>query len=224
MLIPRKPLILLAGMLASCAPFGKSKPTATRTPVRRVVLVHGFLETGSTFALLQDRLENQGVKCLVPKLSPMDGRGGLEKLAKGLKRDIDAAFGPDETISVVGFSMGGIVSRYYLQNLGGAKRCETFITVASPHHGTRSAWLYPSQGAEEMRPGSRFLRDLEQSESNLGDMKVISYRTRLDLIILPSSSSIWERAENIEHPSLLHPLLLLSPKVIKDIERRILQE
>ncbi len=218
-----KPFILLIGVLTSCAPFGQSKPAATSAQLRRVVLVHGFLETGSTFALLQDRLENQGVKCIVPRLIPSDGRGGLKKLAEGLKRDIDAAYGTEEPISIVAFSMGGIVSRYYLQNLGGAKRCETLITVASPHHGTKAAYIYPSQGAEEMRPGSRFLSDLQQSESNLGNMKVISYRTRLDLIILPSTSSIWERAENIEHPSLLHPLLLTSPKVLKDIERRILE-
>jgi len=218
-----KPLVLLIGVLTSCAPFGQSKPTAARAHARRVVLVHGFLETGSTFALLQDRLEKQGVKCIVPKLIPSDGRGGLEKLAEGFKRDIDAASGLEEPISIVPLTMGVIVSSYYLQNLGGAKRCDTLITVASPHNGTKAAYIYPSQGAEEMRPGSRFLSDLQKSESNLGDMKVISYRTRLDLIILPSTSSIWKRAENIEHPSLLHPLLLTSPKVLNDIERRILE-
>lgn len=208
-------------LLVSCAPVNQTPP---RSPAKRVVLVHGFLETGTTFAMLEDSLKEQGVQCIVPKLRPMDGQGGLEKLAEGLKRDIEAAYGPNQKICIVGFSMGGLVSRYYLQNLGGAKRCETFITVASPHHGTNTAWLYPSQGAGQMRPGSKFLSDLQQTQSNLGNMKVVSYRTRLDLIILPSSSSIWDRAENIEHPSLLHPLLLTSPKVTKDIERRILED
>lgn len=186
-------------------------------------MVHGFMETGSTFAILQDRLEEKGVVCLVPRLTPCDGQGGLEKLAEGLKRDIDQAFGPTEPITLIGFSMGGVVSRYYLQHLGGAKRCTQLITVASPHQGTKAAWLYPSKGAEQMRPGSEFLTDLAQTESHLGSMKLVSYRTRLDLIIVPSTNSIWDRAENIEHPSWLHPLLLISPTVIQDIERRVLE-
>ncbi len=192
--------------------------------VKRVVLVHGFLERGTTFAMLEDRLNERGVQCLVPKLRPNDGRGGLEKLADGLKRDIEAAYGTEAEIVIVAFSMGGLVSRYYLQNLGGAARCRNFITVSSPHKGTLTAWLYPSKGAQQMRPDSEFLKNLDASESHLGAMKVVSYRTRLDLIIVPTSSSVWARAENIEYPALLHPLMLVSCKVIQDIERRILED
>ncbi|MEO8614703.1 MAG: hypothetical protein ABI600_06150, partial [Luteolibacter sp.] len=133
---------------------GPSCATTPRTPPigRRVVLVHGFLETGNTFKMLKTRLEKRGIECYVPRLNPSDGRGGLGNLALHLKQDIDAKFGPDEPISIVAFSMGGIVSRQYLQILGGAARCENFITISSPHHGTNAAWLYPTKGAEEMRP------------------------------------------------------------------------
>lgn len=201
-------------------PQSKSPP-ATAVPVRRAVLVHGFIETGNSFNPLKRRLEQRGFQCIVPKLRPSDGRGGLEKIAQGLKRDIDAAYGPDGEIDMVGFSMGGLVSRYYLQELGGAKRCRNLITVASPHHGTRTAWLYPSKGAIQMRPGSEFLSSLQASEPELGRIPVVSYRTRLDLVILPSTNSIWERAENVEHPSLLHPFLLTNPVVMRDIENRL---
>jgi triacylglycerol lipase len=192
-------------------------------PVRRVVLVHGFLETGSAFSQMKRRLEKQGVQCLIAKLRPSDGRGGLDKLAEGLKRDIDATYGPDQTISVIGFSMGGVVSRYYLQKLGGAARCEKFFTISSPHHGTLAAKIYPTKGAVQMRPDSEFLKDLAETDSNLGDMPVVSYRTPLDLIILPPTSSVWDRAVNIEHPALLHPLMVTSNTVISDIEKRLLE-
>jgi triacylglycerol lipase len=145
----------------------------------------------------------------------------LEHIAEGLKQDIDENFGPNEPIDIVAFSMGGLVSRYYLQELGGAQRCQSLTTLASPHHGTQTAWLYPSKGAIQMRPGSEFLSNLNQSEPALGKMSIVSYRSRLDLVILPSTNSIWNRAENIEHPSLLHPFLLTSPKVMRDIERRL---
>lgn len=195
--------------------------TPPRNP--RVVLVHGFLETGSTFKMLRRRLEKCGCEVYVPRLCHTDGRGGLANLAVHLKQDIDAKFGPAAPLSLVAFSMGGLVSREYLQNLGGAARCENFITISSPHHGTLAAWLYPTLGAEDMRPGSRFLADLQRSEGRLGKIPVTSYRTPLDLIILPPASSVWERAENLEFPVILHPLMLTSDRVLTDIAQRLVQ-
>jgi triacylglycerol lipase len=186
----------------------------------RVVLVHGILEDGKAFDSLKNRLETHGIKCLVPKLTPNDGRNGLDKLAENLKADIDAEFGPSDSIAVVAFSMGGLVSRYYLQNLGGAERCETFITVSSPHHGTKVAYAYPGVGARQMRPGSDFLADLVKTEDRLGDIPIVSYRTPMDLIILPTASSVWDRAENHSFHVALHPLMLHTNSVLDDIEKR----
>lgn len=206
---------ILAAQPALAAPAG---PPA----VQRVVLVHGFLETGVSFKVLKKRLEKRGVECFTPRLQPSDGRGGLEAIAAGLKRDIDARFGTREPISIVAFSMGGLVSRHYLQNLGGAARCENLITIASPHNGTEVAKLYPSLGAEQMRPHSEFLAKLHATQDKLGKMPLVSYRTPLDLVILPATSSIWDRAENLSIPVLLHPLMLSSHCVLSDIERRLL--
>jgi len=186
----------------------------------RVVLVHGILEDGKAFDSLKSRLETHGIKCLVPKLKPNDGRDGLETLAADLKTDIEKEFGPDEKFAIVAFSMGGLVSRHYLQALGGAKRCDAFITVSSPHHGTNMAYVFPGKGARQMQPGSDFLCGLRETESTLGDMPVVSYRTPLDLIILPTSSSVWDRAENKSYNVALHPLMLHTNSVLDDIEKR----
>lgn len=188
----------------------------------RVVLVHGILEDGHAFHPLKNRLENHGIHCLVPKLKHNTGRGGLEKIAEGLKSDIEAEFGETERIAIVAFSMGGLVSRYYLQKLGGAARCEEFITISSPHHGTETARFFPTKGAEQMRPGSSFLKDLEETEGTLGDIPIVSYRTPMDLIILPTHSSVWARAENRSHKVALHPLMLHTKSVLDDIERRFI--
>jgi triacylglycerol lipase len=201
----------------------KSTPAPIANPVGRVVLVHGFMENGSSFYFMQRRLEKLGYQCLVPKLRNNDGRGGLEHLAEGLKQDIDAAYGPTQPIHVIGFSMGGLVSRYYLQNLGGAARCSKFFTISSPHHGTHAAWLYPSKGVAQMRPGSDFLAQLASTESRLGAMPVVSCRTPLDLVILPTNSSVWHRAENLEYTVLFHPLMVSSGAVISDLTKRLAQ-
>lgn len=208
--------ILLAG--PSCA---SNPPPTAPLRVPRVVLVHGFLDTGILFKTLQTRLEKRGFVCYTPQLIHNDGRGGLENLAVHLKQDIDKKFGPKEPINIVSFSMGGIVSRYYLQKLGGAARCRKLITISSPHHGTKAAWIYPTKGASEMRPGSSFLAELNASDDALGKMEVTSYRTPMDLVILPPTSSVWDRAENLEYPVILHPLMVSSNMVMSDIERRL---
>lgn len=223
-------LTLMASLLAIAACFARNpEPLRFRgthqspaNPIRRVVLVHGFLENGANFRMLRKRLEKQGVECLVPKLRPSDGRGGLEGLAKRLKQDIETAYGDDQPISIIAFSMGGLVSRYYLQNLGGASRCDKLFTISSPHHGTQAAWIYPTKGAEQMRPGSLFLANLDKTQPRLGTMPVVSYRTPMDLIILPPASSVWNRAENFEYPVLMHPLMLTSNAVLTDLEQRLL--
>lgn len=226
-------LTLLAGLLAALPvaarefrPIRAAFEIPTRYPALspftgRIVLVHGFLEMGGNFNALRKRLQKRGYECLVPRLRPSDGRGGLENMAEGLKRDIDNAFGPEEPIAIIAFSMGGLVSRHYLQQLGGASRCLQLITVSSPHHGTRAAWFYPTKGAEQMRPGSAFLAKLAASDSMLGEMPVISYRTPMDLVILPPASSVWRRAENLAFPVLMHPLMLSSGAVLRDIEHRL---
>jgi triacylglycerol lipase len=204
------------------APFcAAGSPSELPLAGRKIVLVHGFLETGSTFKMLRKRLEKRGAEVLVPRLKHNDGRGGLENLAVHLKQDIEKKFGPEAPIRIVAFSMGGLVSREYLQNQGGAERCENFITVSSPHHGTNAAWCYPSQGVKEMRPGSSFLNRLRQTEARLGKMPVTSYHTPMDLIILPPTSSVWDRAENLEYPVILHPMMLTSRRVLDDIAQRL---
>lgn len=37
---------------------------------------------------------------------------------------------------LIGHSMGGLVSRYYIENLGGAARVEKLITICTPHYGS----------------------------------------------------------------------------------------
>lgn len=213
--------LLAMTMLAGTSCSHSSPAPPPRVP--RVVLVHGIFEKGKRFKMFKDHLEARGFEVYVPVLDHCDGQGGLENLAVGLKRDIDKRFGPKAPISIVGFSMGGIVSRQYLQNLGGAARCENLITISSPHHGTALGWIYPTQGAKQMRLDSPFLKELARSEGRLGKMRVTSLRTPMDLVIVPPKSSVWDRAENLEYPVILHPLMLESRKVLAEVEQRLLK-
>jgi len=194
---------------------------STRIPTTRVVLVHGIFQSDwRCFGFLRNDLEKRGVECLIPSLKPADGRDGLPVMAEQLQREINERFG-NERVVVIGFSMGGLISRYYLQELGGAKRCDGFFTISTPHHGTKAAHLFYGEGARQMRPGSEFLARLEATENRLGDMPVFSYCTPADLIILPYTSSQWDRAENLCVPCPLHPMMTFSPRVRRDILGRL---
>jgi triacylglycerol lipase len=199
-----------------------SIPEQTPPPrVPNVVLVHGIFGKSQHFKMLQKHLEQKGFVCYAPELVPNNGHGGLEIPAAQLKKDIEHRFGSSAPIHLVSFSMGGLVSREYLQHLGGAKRCENFITISTPHHGTFMAWFVPSRGAQQMRIGSPFLAELEKSEGSLQKMRITSYRTPLDLVIIPASSSVWSLAENRTEYALLHPWMLRSSRLIRDVEQRL---
>ena len=89
------------------------------------VLVHGIWQSeGRCFGSLRRDLEKRGVTCLVPSLKPADGRDGIGTLALQLRQEIDRALVADQRFVLIGFSMGGLVSRVYLQDLGGADRCD----------------------------------------------------------------------------------------------------
>lgn len=210
--------LLLATGLAGAAP-KKHAP-----PLRRVVFVHGIFQNGDmAFGTLRHRLESEGIECFAPTLCPADCRGGLDELAVQLKTQIDRRWGPKARFSLVGFSMGGLVARYYLQEMGGAPRCESLITVSCPHRGTLLAWFHPGKGAWQMRPGSDFLRELDRTEGRLGRMPAASYRTPYDWVVLPSDSSVWPRADDNRRFAVAgHVFMTRAEKVMAAIEERLL--
>jgi len=216
-------LLLGTTALSACVPAVSHPPPP---PPRRgrpvVVFVHGLFQDGAvSFGELRRRLEANGCECYAPTLTPSDARDGLDRLALQLKAQLDARYGPGERISLVGFSMGGLIARYYLQELGGAARCDQLVTVSTPHHGTWSAWCYPGKGARQMHPGSAFLRRLQETEDRLGGMRLVSYRSPFDPVILPSDSPVWDRAENRGFPGYVHTRVTRSEPLVRELVERL---
>lgn len=182
------------------------------------VLVHGINDTCLKFKVMQRAFENKGYRCIAPSLTPKNGSKGLEYLAIQLKATITTEIhDKNAKLCLVGFSMGGLISRYYLQELEGYKVVSRFFSISTPHHGSYLAYLSSNLGARQMRPGSDFIRFLELSSNRLQGLGCYSYWTPFDLMILPATSSIWEKAENIKVNSLCHPFMLTNDMVIADI-------
>jgi triacylglycerol lipase len=87
-----------------------------------VLLIHGFLVKQSVFNRLYAYLKSLGWEVHRFNLNPNDGKIGLDKLAIQIDNYVEENFSPNQPIDLVGLSMGGLVSRYYVQRLGGIKR------------------------------------------------------------------------------------------------------
>jgi triacylglycerol lipase len=173
-----------------------------------VLLVHGISDTEAVFQKMKNYLTHQGWSVYALNLEPNNGDVGLDALAQQVADYIVATFDPEQTIDLVGFSMGGIVSRYYVQRLGGMERVQRFITISSPHHGTVVAYGSWRPGCLQMRPHSEFLKDLNSDAVMLKQLNFTSIWTPYDLMIVPADSSQMPIGTQVIIPVASHPWML----------------
>jgi triacylglycerol lipase len=183
-----------------------------------VLLVHGFSDSAVSMNIIGQRLARSGWKIYTMSLVPSDGSASLENLAGQLAAYIDQTFPNRSGINLVGFSMGGIVCRYYVQKLDPTHRVERFVTISAPHHGTWTAYLSKKAGCVEMRPGSAFLNSLNSDLDRLRRVRFMSLWTPLDLVILPASSSRMSVGRQTRIWAAAHPLMILQRQSIDTVE------
>lgn len=90
----------------------------------------------------------------------------LERIAGRVVRAAEHRW-PGQAVDVVAVSMGGLVARAAAAGLtdhGGRLRVARLFTLATPHRGAKLAnHLRPDAAARDMRPGSAFLRRLDEA-------------------------------------------------------------
>jgi triacylglycerol lipase len=179
-----------------------------------VLLVHGINDTGAVFNKMAFYLRQQGLSVYTVDLIPNNGSEVLEKLAQQVANYVNDTFEAAQLLDIVGFSMGGIVSRYYIQRLGGINKVQRFITISSPHKGTIIAYGTWLAGAVQMRPNSDFINDLNADFKMLKQLNFTSIWTPYDLMILPATSSRLGIGKEVTIPVILHPLMLTDTRTL----------
>ncbi len=182
-----------------------------------VVLVHGIFDTYQVFDTMASHLRENGWQTHSFNLEPNNGDVGLDELAVQVADYIASNFTPTESLDLVGFSMGGIISRYYVQKLGGIKRVQRLVTISAPNHGTVTAYFPQNIGGKQMRPQSQFLQDLNRDVAILEKINYTCIWTPFDLMILPATSSKMPVGEEIVLPVGLHPWMLTDPQCIESV-------
>jgi triacylglycerol lipase len=183
-----------------------------------IVLVHGIFDRPHVFAALRARLEADGRDVHAFALRARWGGLGIDAMAHGLRDDVAGAIG-ERPVDVVGFSMGGLVTRFWAQRLDALERIRRMVLIASPHAGTRTAHVWPGPAARQMCPGSPFLADLNADVHRLRSARVASVWTPYDLMIVPASSAALPVGEVAQVRTKTHAGLLRDPAVAERVRR-----
>ena len=214
-------LLALPGVAREANARGMTEPGRPAPPA--VVLVHGCWNDGRIFAPMVRAMEREGYVCFAPDLTPNDGRLGIRQLTEELAGKIDARFGLFAPVVLVGFSMGGLVARDYVEHVAAdPRRVRGVFLISSGGEGTLWANLSPQAGQRDMAIGSAFLRTLNADAVPWKTIPLHAYWTPLDLMIVPafhsrgpmegSSTRVW---------CPVHPWMVRNQKVIADIVRRL---
>ncbi|SEA11903.1 esterase/lipase family protein [Microbulbifer marinus] len=179
-----------------------------------VLLIPGIFDLGHSMVRMQHTLESAGFTAHYIHLHYNSGWHGMEHLSEQLKSHVEALADESSTCSLVGFSMGGIVARHYLQRLGGLDRVHKFVSISSPHYGSFWANFLPYKGGRQLRIGSEFLAALNREIDSLSATSPVSIWTKYDATILPHSSSHLPLGASYEVPVLLHRWMPLDERVI----------
>ena len=155
---------------------------------RPIILIHGLWNTSAIFNNLLKRLDYYDVEYYAPTLEHFFGRISIIDLAESLDELITKKYGNEREIDILGFSMGGIIARYWINKFNGYLKTNRFISIGSPHRGTLTAQLVPKnlfKGISEMKIGSFLLKELSEYDYLLKKIECISFYTKWDLMVFP---------------------------------------
>jgi triacylglycerol lipase len=191
-----------------------------------LVLVHGLFDSPRVFDRLLRALGNGRRPLLIPDLPLRLGVTPVETSADLLARHIEAAFGATRPIDILGFSMGGVIARTWIQLQGGHRRTRRFISVGSPQQGTLTAqpWpRWPLAGVADLKWGSPLLERLNRDLEPLERIECCSFYSGLDLMVVPGWRAVLPVGPRHMLPVWTHPQLLRQAAALDPLVRELLR-
>lgn len=218
--IHRRHALLAALSLAAC----RARSRAGRRDVP-VLLAHGMYGDRRSLEAIARHLRSAGFLQVEPiTLAPVDGSVSVAPLAAQL--DVQARALIERTraerIDVVGYSLGALVARYWLQRLRGRERTRRFISLAGPQNGVVGGALPVAALSRDLRPVSDLYGDLARDPDPWGATEVASFFSPFDLVIVPAHSAILPRSTLIHAFAVpTHHQMSTHPSVLSAIEHAL---
>ncbi len=177
---------------------------ADRAPLahpRTVLLITGVTIPAEWFDPVKARLERDGFRTVVyepPRLLSGDLFWNAEELGRVID-GIRAETG-EERIDILAECTGGLISRHYIQALGGNAHVRRLVTFISPQHGLPKAGeaqlFVPWDAVNDLTPGSEWLETVNRAPM-APDVPMTSIYTCTDEYIQPYDTAIVPGAKNI---------------------------
>ena len=207
--------VLGIGAAAALFPFGikrSDRRTPRRPDQRTVVLVHGYLANRSTLFPVAAYLRLRGVEQVLS--FNYNATAGVEQAALGLREYLRRHVRGGR-IDLVCHSLGGLLARVYIQELGGARRVDRCVTLGTPHRGTYNSYWLNSRVGSELRPDSPLLARLRASRESAAGVRFLSLVAGSDNLVVPRVFASHE--QEIHIPDLGHVSMLFSPRVLRRV-------
>ncbi|WP_155368471.1 esterase/lipase family protein [Catellatospora vulcania] len=188
---------------------------ATSTPV---IFVHGFIGNSSNWTTALSVFRSGGFTNLYTY--DYNWAGSNQISAAGLRdkvNQVKAQTGASK-VAIVNHSMGGLVTRWYLEELGGSANVSHVASIAGANHGTTYAGAcLINASCIEMYPGSLFLLDLADGDETPGAAKYRTWYSACDGIIIPYTSTRLDGATNTNVLCETHIGFLTNTSVLTQI-------
>jgi len=198
-----------------------TRPRDEREHGRVVVFLHGFLAGGRVFGPMRAHVEAR-----LPVATVDIGYGPLDRFEVAAGRIAEAIdrLAEGQRVDVVGHSLGGILARWYLQELGGASKVDRLVTLASPHGGTRAAEIGVLSLAKAIAPGSAVLDTLRSGRSKASSVAHTAIVAAEDRMVTPpASAAAIEDAEVHWIDDLGHNEALFDRRIFDHVTRALLR-
>ena len=190
-----------------------------------IILIHGLWNTSSVFSSITSKLDEKGIEYFAPTLNHEYGMTSIVELSKLLNKLILEKYGFTEEIDILGFSMGGIIGRYWIKKFNGYERTRRFITIGTPHMGTLTSQLvpkYPFRGISEMKINSSLLKELSNLNYLLKDLHCISFFTNCELMVFPGWRAYLYCGDKLSLNIFKHRDLVRNPVAVEKIMEKII--
>ncbi|MFL1378771.1 MULTISPECIES: esterase/lipase family protein [unclassified Nocardiopsis] len=216
--------VLSALVLAAVLSFAQAAPAAAASHAP-VIFIHGFAGKGEQWSTMRSQLVAAGYPQNRLHVFTYDWLRSNKTIAGQLSSYVDGVLAQHgaSKVHLVTHSMGGLSSRWYIKNLGGAQKVDHWISIGGPNNGTNIANLCPGlvTSCAEMRHGSSFLNELNSGNPTPGPTVYTTYRSPCDIVISPTSSTSLPGAANHQTGCLEHISMMWNSSVISGVRDTI---
>jgi pimeloyl-ACP methyl ester carboxylesterase len=196
---------------------GPVVPREVRCEDDLVVFIHGIFASAGVFRpMTQGLVEKTGAK--VASFTHAPG-ASIDRIARRLAELVERV--PARCrVHLVGHSLGGLVARYYVQELGGHARVAQTISLGAPFGGTERAHPFPFLVGRELARSSRLLARLRE-RAHEHDVPHTSIVGEGDLVVVPAESAVFPRGDVMVIRRCGHNTLLFHADSISVVVRRV---